>query len=107
MPDPHVSRQFKELGTGDDYDPKAPYGKCIDCREAVSPDSAPFCHNCQELHQDVFPVGQATKSNTDARLSRKRRGLFVAQGRKEGEERARMERFRVDKKKKRESGDLS
>ena len=42
MPDPHVSRQFKEFGTGDDYDPKTPYGKCIDCREGITPTTAPF-----------------------------------------------------------------
>ena len=107
MPDPHVSRQFKEFGTGDDYDPKTPYGKCIDCREGVSPDTAPFCKNCQELHQDVFPVGHTTKSNTDARLTRKKRGLYIAQGREAGEERAKMNEFKKWKKEKREKGDLS
>lgn len=103
---PHVSDQFKEFGTGDDYDPKAPYGKCIDCREAISPTTAPFCKNCQELHEDVFPVGM-TKTNTEARLTRKKRGLFVAQGRKEGEERARMDQHKHWKKEKREAGEES
>ena len=104
MPDPHVSRQFKEFGTGDDYDPKTPYGKCIDCREGITPDSAPFCHNCQQLHEEVFPVNM-TKTNTEARLSRKKRGLFISQGRKEGEERARMEQHRRWQKEKKEKGE--
>ena len=102
---PDVSEEFKRFGTGDDYDPKTPYGKCIDCREAVSPDSAPFCPNCKEVHEDLFPVG--IKSNTTPRLARKRKSLQSSMVKGEKEDAVRRAEFDKWKKEKRARGDAA
>ena len=75
------------------YDPhdtdkgRAPWGKCIDCKHAVrDPMDAPFCPNCKVFHESVMGGITDTKSNTDARLTIKKKALKRIREEREKEE---------------------